>query len=232
MTMPPAPETDRTGLPMRFEFHRAIDDLDGELVGAAVEVSELLPRATRALLRADHGAVAEIAARTHDVQAACRRIEQTGFTLLAREAPVAGDLRRLVAILRLVTATDRAAALARHVAESVDHVDVRLLPPAVQDTVEELSALSLGVFLRGVDAWRQRDGLAVHEVDAQDEAVDRMRVRLLADARSHVAGAAELLVLGLVGRYLERIADHGVAFALHAAFAVTGERVDVGRVES
>ncbi|HSK22789.1 MAG TPA: PhoU domain-containing protein [Egicoccus sp.] len=228
---PPLPDTTGPGVPARAEFRRSIADLDDRLVGAAATLIETLPRATRALLLADHGAVAEIASRTHAVQASCRQIEQACFTLLAREAPVAGDLRRLVGILRLVTATERAAALTRHVGEAVDHIDTGRLPPSVRATIEELSRLALDVFRRGVDAWRQRDGLAVHEIDSLDEAVDNTRVRLIDDARSQVDGAAELLVLGLLGRYLERIADHGVSFAQHATFAVTGERIDVGRLE-
>lgn len=231
MTLPSMSDTAGPGAPVRTEFRRSIDDLDDRLVGGAVTLIELLPRATRALLRTDRGAVGDIAAGTHEVQATCRDLEQAGFTLLAREAPVAGDLRRLVGILRLVTATERSAALVRHVAEAVDHLDVVRLPATVRATVEELSGLSLEVFGRGVDAWRRRDGLAVHEVDRHDEAVDGTRLRLLEVARDHVDGAAELLVLGLLGRYLERIADHGVSFAQHATFAVTGERIDVGRLE-
>ena len=213
----------------RQDFQAWIDRLDDELIGAAMTLVDLLPRATRALLAADHGAVDEIRASSRAVQARCRSVEDQGFVLLAREAPVAGDLRRLVGILRLVTATDRVAALVRHVAEAADHVDTRLLPRAVLTTLEALSRHALDVFRRGVDAWRQRDGLAVHELDQFDEAVDRLQAQLLRGARRDVSGSADLLVLGLLARYFERIADHGVAFAQHATFAVTGTRVDVGR---
>lgn len=215
------------GEPVRVEFRARLDAIDDALIASAERLVETLPRATRALVDADRGAVSEVCALTREVQDRCRDIEAQGFLLLAREAPVAGDLRRLVGILRLVAATSRAAALTRHVAEATDQVEVRGLPSGVQATFDELAARSCEVLRRGVDAWRQRDGLAVTEVDRLDEGVDRLQHQLLEGARTDVAGSAELLVLGLLGRYFERIADHGVAFARDATFAVTGERVDV-----
>lgn len=213
--------------PARIGFQRRLDAIDDELVAGAVVLVEALPRATRALLRDDHAVVAELRALTHGVQQRCAAVEDAGFRLLAREAPVAGDLRRLVAILRLVTSVDRAAALIRHVAESVDQVDAATLPPAVRASLEELSIRSTEVFRAGVDSWRQRDALAVREISAMDDAVDRLQDQVLASARREVTGPAGLVLLGLLGRYYERVADHGVAFAQHATFAVTGERVDV-----
>lgn len=220
-----------SGAPVRVGFRARLDRIDDELIACALLLVETVPRATRALVHADRAGVIEICALTRDVQDRCRDIEGQGFLLLAREAPVAGDLRRLVGILRLVAATSRAAALIRHVAEAIDHVDVRRLPPGVQATFDELALRSGEVLHRGVDAWRQRDGLAVHEVDRHDEAVDRLQIQLLSGARAEVEGPAELLVLGLLGRYFERIADHGVSFARDATFAVTGERVDVRHAE-
>jgi phosphate transport system protein len=114
------------------------------------------------------------------------------------------------------------------VAESLDRFDPRLLPEDVRELVAELATTSDDVFRRGLDAWRQRDALAVREVDELDSRVDTLRDHLLQLAEQRLAGSSELLLLGLLARYYERIADHGVAFAQHATFAATGERVAVG----
>ncbi|MFA9429788.1 phosphate uptake regulator PhoU [Egicoccus sp. AB-alg2] len=215
--------------PVRVAFQQWLDEIDDELIGGALLVAEALPRSARAFLGRDLTVVDEVRAMASDVNDRCRRVEEQGFLLLARESPVAGDLRRLVGILRLVTAVERSAALLRHVGEAVERVDAPMLPAEIRTTIEELAAYTAEVFRRGVDAWRQRDGLAVHEVDRLDESVDRLQEHLLDASQRQVDGAAELLVLGLLARYYERIADHGVSFAQHATFAVTGERVDVGR---
>ncbi|MBS3941126.1 MAG: hypothetical protein KG028_09210 [Actinobacteria bacterium] len=213
----------------RMAFQAWLDDIDDEFVGAALLVAEALPRTARALLLGEAAVVDVVRSMASDVNERCRWVEEQGFLLLAREAPVAGDLRRLVGILRLVTSVERSAALLRHVGEAVERVDTTALPAEIREIIEALGANAGDVFRQGVDAWRRKDGLAVHEVDHSDETVDRLQQRLLVRAREVVEGPAELLLLGLLARYYERIADHGVSFAQHASFAVTGERIDVGR---
>ena len=213
---------------MRSGYHAALDSIDDELVGGALIVAEAMPRITRAFLVADRSCINEAVAHATDIKERCRRVEEHGFVLIAREAPVSGDLRRLVAILRLVHDLERSGRLMRHVAESVDRLDPRRLPADLRQQLEELAQRSIEVFRRGVDAWRQRDGLAVHELDRLDADVDTLRTGLLVHARELDGSPSEVLGLGLLARYFERLADHGVAFAQHVTFVVTGERVEVG----
>lgn len=216
------------GTELRVEYQAWLDEVDDELVAGGLTIAEAMPRILRALLSADRSCTGEARALASDVHERCRRVEEQGFLLLAREAPVAGDLRRLVSILRLVHDVERSGALMRHVAEAVERLDARLLPLELRQQLQELGARSIDVFRRGLDAWRQRDALAVHELVEQDNAVDALRTGLLVRARGLEGASAELLVLGLLGRYFERLADHGVAFAQHVTFVVTGERVEVG----
>lgn len=215
---------------VRVEYQERLDAVDDELVGAALLVAEAFPRITRSFLAGDRGCIDDAQAMGREVDDSCRHVEDEGFLLLAREAPIAGDLRRLVAILRLVWAVERSAALLRHVAEATDRFDARSLPHEVRQQVEELAVRAAEVFRRGVDAWRLRDGFAISELDRLDAGVDLLARGLLARAEELVdPAAADLLMLGLLARYLERIADHGVAFAQHGTFAVTGERSPVRR---
>ena len=224
--LPPVLPVSRTDL--RGEYAAWLDEIDDELTGAALLVAEAMPRITRAVLAADRAVLAEATALGEDVRERCRRVEEQGFVLLAREAPVSGDLRRLVAMLRLVHDAERSGRLMRHVAEGVERLDVRLLPLALRQQLEELADRSLEVYRRGVDAWRQRDALAVHELDRLDSDVDTLRAGLISHAQDLQGAPSEVMILGLLGRYFERLADHGVAFAQHVTFVVTGERVDVG----
>lgn len=214
---------------IRVEYQERLDGVDDALVGAALVVAEAFPRITRAFLAGDRSCIEEAQAMSAEVVDRCREVEDEGFILLALEAPVAGDLRRLVAILRLVWAVERSAALLRHVAESTARFDARLLPSDVRRQVEELAVRSADVFRRGVDAWRLRDGLAINDLDRLDAEVDLLARGLMARAEELVDAPAELLILGLLARYFERIGDHGVAFAHHGTFAVTGERSAVRR---
>lgn len=212
---------------MRAEFHHALDQIDAEFTTTALLVVDALPRLNGAFLGGATESVGEARELARQVGERCRIVEERGFVLLAREAPVARDLRRLVALLRMGTDVERSASLLAHVSESLLRFDPRDLSPELRRQIEVLSAGATDVFRRGVDAWRLADALAVNELDRRDEQVDRLRDLLLAQAGSY-RGGDEGLVMGLVARYYERIADHGVALAQNAAFVVTGERVEVG----
>ncbi len=211
----------------RSRYDEWLDELDDELVAAASGVVELMPRVARALRTNDSLVVAEARALADDAARRCREIDRSGFLLLARESPVAGDLRRLVSILRLVTAAERPAKLLEHAAETVERTDLRGLSPDVGQRVAELAERSAEVFGAGLEAWRRRDGGALRAVDGADEAADALAEGLLVRA-GELDDPAAVVVLGLLARYYERIADHGVAFAQHATFAVTGQQVEIG----
>jgi phosphate transport system protein len=212
---------------VRVDYQRRLDEVDDELIGAAIVVADAIPPVVRAFLGAEPLCIPEARAMASDVADRCRYVEDQGFLLLAREAPVSGDLRRLVAILRLVYSVERSAALLRHVAEAVELFDARAMPDESRRRFEELGIRAAEVFRRGVDAWRRRDALAIHELDRLDADIDGLRAHLVRDAADTLETSSELTLIGLLGRYFERIGDHGVMFAQHATFAVTGERVEL-----
>lgn len=226
---PPLPPEPLTGVPVRADFHAQLDAMDDAFVRAALQVAESLPRMTAAFLGGDRTVVQEAIELSVRVGEVIEEIEDHGFVLLAREAPVAGDLRRLVALLRLTTDVDRSAALLKHVCLTLERFDPRQLADDLRAQLAELGDRATDVFAAGIDAWRRRDALAVHDVDEADEGVDRLQQILLERVATLDDASGEMLVLGLIARYYERIADHGVAIAQDATFVVTGDRVKVGK---
>jgi len=213
---------------LRPGFHGRLDEIDDLFVTSAMAVADALPRLTEAFLEGDRDAISaavELSVRTGD---AMEEVSDKGFVLLALEAPVAIDLRRLVALLRISSDVERSAALLKNVCLTLDRFDPRFQPEDMRQQLRELARRASGVFIAGIDAWRRRDALAVHEIDDADEGVDRLQQRLL-DAAASMDGGVELLVLGLIARYFERIADHGVAIAQDATFVATGQRIPVGK---
>jgi phosphate transport system protein len=214
---------------VRIAFHNRLDAIDDDFVRAGLMVADALPRLSEAFLSGDRGVIERADAMADDVSRRCAEIEDTGFVLLAREAPVAGDLRRLVALLRMTVDVSRSASLLRHACHTLRQFDPRFLEPTVRAELEEMSRQASAVFVAGMDAWRRRDALAVTEVDDADESVDELQRVLLREVARTDDPGPELVVLGLLARYFERIADHGVEIARDAAFVATGQRVPVGR---
>lgn len=213
----------------RLAFHGQLDAMDDKFVTAGLAVAEALPRLSAGFLAGDHAVIERAEALVRNVGDACEDVEDRGFVLLARESPVAGDLRRLVALLRMTVDVSRSASLLRHACVTLKRFDPRLLAEPMRSHLEELAERSSAVFVAGMDAWRRRDALAVAEVDLMDEDVDRLQAAMLSAAAEVEEVGDELLVLGLLARYYERIADHGVEIARDAAFVATGQRVRVGK---
>ncbi|MBY5162580.1 phosphate signaling complex PhoU family protein [Salsipaludibacter albus] len=213
----------------RIDFHNRLDELDDAFVAAGLRVADAVPRMSEGFLLGDEAVLDRADQMAVEVTMACEDVEDAGFVLLAREGPVGGDLRRLVALLRMTVDVSRSASLLRHACFTLNQFDPRFLDQPIRSQLEELARRSAEVFVAGMDAWRRRDALAVHDVDDADEAVDELQKVLLQQVVEADDVGTELLVLGLLARYYERIADHGVEIARDAAFVATGQRVPVGK---
>lgn len=215
------------GVPLRTEYAARLSEVEDAFALTALCVLERLPALVEALLGADRTFAVTLREVESDVRQRCAAIEEQCFLLLALEAPVSRDLRRVVSLLRTVHDVERSATLARHLAEAPERLDARFLPDDLQLQLRELASRSVDVLRQGIEAWCRGDALAVHDVVASDSEVDRLRTRLVLRARDAEGPVDDLVTLTLVGRYLERLADHGVALARHATFAETGERVTI-----
>lgn len=214
---------------VRHAFHDELASIDDAFVTAGLYVAEAMPRLVAGFLAGDRTVLAESEALAVATANTCELVDEAGFVLLARQAPVSGDLRRLVALLRMTVDVHRSASLLRHACHTLKTFDPRFLAEPLRSQLEEMAVRSSDVFAAGMDAWRRRDALAVTEVDRLDEAVDELQKGLLRETQLGGEDIGEgMLVLGLLTRYFERIADHGVEIARDAAFVATGERVRVG----
>ena len=211
----------------RSDFATQLVTCDEGIVAAARAVAHGLAVLGPRFLSGDHTTARDAETVEASVHAVCRGVEQTAFVLLARQAPVGSDLRRVVAVLRLVGDVDRAATLLRHVCST--ELSPADLPYDVAADLASLVRAATRVFAAGVDAWAHHDGLAVTEVEPLDRDVDDLQQALLERACAAVVSSRDLVALGLLGRYLERIADHGVAFARDIAYVITGERAVLRR---
>lgn len=209
----------------RREFQRQLGACDDLLVEVGGRVADHVGPVTDAFLGADAHRAAELIAADAEVDRRCIQLEEACYTLLARQSPVAGDLRRLVSILRSVADVQRAGDLLRHVAESLRWVHPPSMPEDMRATIAQLGAVS-GEILRGaVAAWQAHDGLAANELQRRDDQVDLLQKVLLTDLYTGAQSVEESVSLALIARYYERIADHGVEMARHVAYFVTGERL-------
>ena len=214
---------------MRDAYHQELDALSEQLVEMTRLVRSAVNRASTALLDADL-ALAESVIQADDAVDAVRDdLDARAFDLLARQQPVAGDLRIIVATLRMTADLERMGDLARHVARMARRrFPESAVPPALRGTIVEMSQVAELLVTKVGSVIASQDVAAALELDRDDDEMDRLHrelfTALLDPALTHGTEAA--IDLTLVGRYYERFADHAVDVAGRVVYLVTGQRAE------
>jgi phosphate transport system protein len=209
----------------RVQFHQQLEDCNTRLVEAAAVVADAVLPVTTAFLEADQYRADDFVETARLNRQRCRDLEEACYLLLARQSPVAVDLRRVVATLRSAASIERSGDLLRHVAESLAWVHPPSMPGELRTTIEQLGERTSRVCSIAVDAWRRHDPLAAVELDQLDDEVDMLQKVLLTEIYTGHQSVEESVTLALIARYYERIADHGVEMARQVAYFLTGDRV-------
>ena len=214
---------------MRDSYREQLDDILGDLVKMSQSVSTAVRTATTALLETDIHAAEQVIGGDETIDAAQADIEARAFSLLARQSPVAGELRTVVATLRMVTELERMGDLAAHVAKIAR---LRYPEPAVPDAlrpnfirmgdVAEKMVISAGQTLSERNLHTAQE-LYDRDQEMDDLRRDQFRVLLGDDWNYGVEAAVDV---ALLGRYYERIADHAASVARRVIYVVTGEFPD------
>lgn len=215
---------------MREAFHEQLDALYGDLAAISREVENAVHYATEALVTGD-GAIAEsVIGADAQIDTAVRRVEETAFEILSLQQPVAGDLRTLVAALRIVTDLERMGDLSVHVAKIARlRVPYLAVPEQARPTMFRMAHVAQEMVSRMTRVLRERDATAAVDLESMDDEMDQLRrtsfAELLGDSWDHGVEAA--VDIALLGRYYERIADHAVDVASRVTYVVTGHRPDL-----
>lgn len=206
---------------MRKQFHERMDRLTGEVQDLLARVEVAMRAATTALFTADHALAESVIAGHADVRAGQAVVDEAALSLLAREQPVAGDLRAIVACLRMSVDVRRMGKLAVHVAEIARDRDPDV-PGSVPlwEMVRMMSVRALELVDEAARALATGDGSTAGFLDHDDDRVDRLQRDLYRGLLAGTSGLdAEVVVeLALLGRYYERFADHAVTIARDVAY--------------
>jgi phosphate transport system protein len=211
---------------MRVTFQESLDGL-----GATVqEEAELVQRALRAAVSAvvdhDEDLADEVIAFDDEVDARYFQIEEGIQELLARQTPVATDLRFVLAVLHVNLHLERAADYCVTIAKLV-----KLAPdipghPTLVEGFREMGTRAEEMIGIAMDALADRDLAAAESLVELDELIDRANRRVVQHVLS-LGADPQLQEWGLrmmiVSRCLERIGDHAVDIGERVAYLVTGE---------
>jgi phosphate transport system protein len=219
---------------MRDSYREQLEEILSDLVYMAQSVATAVHNATTALLEADIQIAEQVISGDAALDDSRTDIETRAFSLLARQSPVAGELRTVVATLRMVTELERMGDLAAHVAKIARlRYPETAVPDALRPNFVQMGDVAEKMVLSASQTLSEQNVESAHELFERDKEMDELRRSqfrvMLGDDWSYGVEAA--VDVALLGRYYERIADHAASMARRVIYVVTGEFPDEENVQ-
>jgi phosphate transport system protein len=213
---------------VRDQYHEDLDAITASLVDITRLAGSAINRATQALLDADLQAAESVISGDAAIDELYARIEAEAFDLLARQQPVASDLRVIITSLRMVADIERMGDLALHIAKVARRrYPTSAIPAELQATILEMGQVAQRICAKCSSVIAGRDLTQAAELERDDDVMDALHRKVFATLldESWDGGIESAIDVTLCGRYYERFCDHAVSVARRVVFLVTGERV-------
>jgi phosphate transport system protein len=192
----------------------------------AESVSSIIEKATHAFLANEVAKADEAIALSESNEEKALALDELVIRILARQSPVARDLRILVSALRISASLERMGALASHIASIARYrFPGSAVPDALRKTFEEMGALDIQLAKKVTEVLRNTDVDQARAIQAEDERVDELHrhifdVVLADDWKENAMFTVDVT---LASRYFERFADHVVDISSKVSYLTTGE---------
>ncbi len=208
---------------LRRTFHEQLAGVRDQVNAMTGVVALGLDRVTEALLSGDRETAASVIAGDAPLDDIYALVETDIHDLIARQAPVARDLRFVLAALRIAQEVERCGDLVASIARRAGRLDQDVLTAEIRAIVYEMGAEAVGMFRTASSAFAVLDESAAARLGEWDDVMDELHRRLLLAVFALRDVSLESAVeLGLIARFYERIADHAVVIAERVCFAVSG----------
>lgn len=211
---------------MRDAFHEELDQISDKLVEMSRLTGSAMGRATIALLDADLELAESVIEADQAIDQMRRELDDTAVDLLARQQPVATDLRMVVTAMRMSADLERMGDLARHIAKVARlRYPESAIPATLRGTITEMGHAADKIVAQAGSIIAGKDVAAAVALETQDDEMDALHRQVF----EHLlgghwdAGIQAAVDVTLVGRYYERFADHAVSVSRRVVYLVTGE---------
>jgi phosphate transport system protein len=211
---------------MRNAFHDELDGIGLTLLQMAGLVKVAMNDATSALLTVDLNSAEKVIAADDVIDEIQHELDARTINLMARQQPVASDLRTLVTSLRMSADLERMGDLAHHVAKQARmRYPNSAVPAELVPTITAMGLVADKLIDKLSSVMEHRDTVRALEIETDDDEMDKLHRDLIGilldDSWPH--GIETAIDMTLLGRYYERFADHAVSISRRVYFLVTGE---------
>ena len=211
---------------MRQVFQQELHEVQDRLVEIARSVSVIIEKSTQAFLTNEVSKADEAIALSESNEEKALALDELVIKILAKQSPVARDLRILVSALRISASLERMGALASHIASIARYrFPGSAVPDSLRSTFEEMGALDIKLSKKVVEVLENTDVDLARAIQAEDSRVDELHrhifdVVLADDWKENAMFTVDVT---LASRYFERFADHVVDISAKVSYLTTGE---------
>jgi phosphate transport system protein len=216
---------------MREAYHDRLGQLANQLADMCCMVGDAMERASKALLDADLGLAEQVISDDIKIDDVRASIEEQSYALLALQAPVATDLRTVLAVIHAAESVERMGDLALHVAKAARRRHPQpVLPEDVRPYFAEMGRIAVELAREVTEVIRTQDVERARLLEEADDAMDDLHRHLFSVImdKNWQHGVASAVDITLLGRFYERFADHAVSVAKRTVFVVTGKMPGYG----
>lgn len=213
---------------MRIHLQRDIEKLKRRLLVLSTEVEEAVRQSIRALAERDASLARQVVEREIQTNSMEVDVEEDCLKILALHQPVAGDLRYIIAVLKMDRDLERIADLAAHIAER----GLALFEMPALDIpfrLDEMGVKVQAMLKKALDAFVSLNTEAAHEVCAMDGEINAIKKDTFRQVRQAVMEVPQkfdpLMQVMHISRHLERMADHATNIAEDLIYLVEGRIV-------
>ena len=217
---------------MQRHFETELKNLKEQILAMGGHVEEAVEAATQALIQRKP----EDLKKVHDLEEKINRehieVDESCLQLLARQSPLAADLRLVIAVLKISTDLERMGDQAVNIAYNAKDY---LKGEPIKDLVDipKMAAEVRAMVRDALDAFVRQDGDLARKVLEKDDAVDALKDQVFQDLIAFITQnptkVAQSLDLILIARNMERLGDHATNIAEDVIFAATGKDIRHGK---
>ncbi|MDO3408869.1 phosphate signaling complex protein PhoU [Saccharibacillus sp. CPCC 101409] len=214
----------------RHDFDQGLNQLRELLIKMGTRMDEALREAVESLKTADMIKAEEVIRRDGELNVLEEQILELGSQLIITQQPVAKDLRRIIVAFKISSDLERMGDLARDIAKVTVRLDGQNPVKPLVD-IPQMAELASTMISESIRSYMDENTDLAYKMAKDDDEIDGLYGSMLRELYSllleNPEDAPQMMLLQMVGRYIERIGDHATNIGENVVFLVTGRRPDL-----
>lgn len=215
---------------MREVFQQELHEVQDRLVRIAELVEVAIRDATEAFRTSDVALAESVIDNDSEIDALADGLDELAIAILARQAPVATDLRLIVSALRMSASLERMGDIAEHIAQLARYrFPDKVIPKGLRKTFDEMGEIDVTMAGLLAQLLREQDTELVSKIRDLDDRLDELHASVFEKVLSETFTADRMNVIDatLASRYHERFGDHAVSITKKVLYFISGDFAEV-----